>query len=134
MTLPAKAADALLEASVVGSFSRIGLAARSRLLPEFTSGGPTTLEGRSVVITGATSGIGYATAAGLARLGAAVHFLARDRARADSARHRRCWPPASPASSPCPRPACTPSVTDMGATCGGSNRSASSSCAGRVMA
>jgi len=88
MTLPAKAADTLLEASVVGSFSRIGLAARSRLLPEFTSGAPSTLEGRSAVITGATSGIGYATAAGLARLGAAVHFLARDPARADSARRR----------------------------------------------
>jgi len=88
MTLPAEAADALLEASVVGSFSRIGLWVRSRLLPEFTAGAPETLEGRSVVITGATSGIGYATATGLARLGAAVHFLARDRARAACARRR----------------------------------------------
>ena len=71
MTFGARAADALLEASVVGSFSRIGLAARSRLLPEFTSGTPATLEGRSVVITGATSGIGHATATGLARPDAA---------------------------------------------------------------
>jgi NAD(P)-dependent dehydrogenase (short-subunit alcohol dehydrogenase family) len=88
VTFGAGAADALLEASVVGSFSRIGLAARSRLLPEFTSGTPATLEGRSMVITGATSGIGYATATGLARLGAAVHFLARDPARAAHASRR----------------------------------------------
>jgi dehydrogenase/reductase SDR family member 12 len=88
VTIAARAADALLEASVVGSFSRIGLAARSRLLPEFTSSAPATLEGRGVIITGATSGIGYAAATGLARLGAAVHFLARDRARAADARRR----------------------------------------------
>jgi dehydrogenase/reductase SDR family member 12 len=88
MTRPTEAADAALEASVVGSFSRIGLRVRSRLLPEFTAGAPATLEGQTVVITGATSGIGYATATALARLGAAVHFLARDPARATDARRR----------------------------------------------
>jgi len=88
MTLPAEAADAALEASVVGSFSRIGLWARSRLLPEFTASAPATLEGQTVVITGATSGIGHATATALARLGAAVHFLARDPARAAGARRQ----------------------------------------------
>lgn len=88
MTLSAEAADAALEASVVGSFSRIGLWARSRLLPEFTAGAPATLEGQTVVITGATSGIGHATATALARLGGAVHFLARDPARAADARRR----------------------------------------------
>jgi len=86
MIRPAEAVDAALEASVVGSFSRIGLWARSRLLPEFTAGIPATLEGQTVVLTGATSGIGHATATGLARLGAAVHFLARDPARAAGAR------------------------------------------------
>jgi dehydrogenase/reductase SDR family protein 12 len=88
VTRPTEAADAALEASVVGSFSRIGLWVRSRLLPEFTAGAPATLEGQTVVITGATSGIGYATATALARLGAAVHFLARDPARATDARRR----------------------------------------------
>ena len=88
MIRPAEAADAALEASVADSFSRIGLWVRSRLLPEFTAGAPATLEGQTVVITGATSGIGHAAAIALARLGAAVHFLARDPARAADARRR----------------------------------------------
>jgi len=87
MTAVAWAADALLEASVIGSFSRIGLAARSRLLPEF-AGATARLDGRAAIITGATSGIGYAAATRLAGLGAAVHFLARDPGRAAAACQR----------------------------------------------
>jgi NAD(P)-dependent dehydrogenase (short-subunit alcohol dehydrogenase family) len=81
-----QAVDAVLEACVVPGFSRIGLALRARLLPEFTAGEPPSIDGKTVLITGATSGIGYAAAVALARRGAVVHFLARDRGRAERAR------------------------------------------------
>jgi dehydrogenase/reductase SDR family member 12 len=79
------AVDALLEASVVGSFSRIGLAVRGRMLPEFTTDTHPPRRGRVAVVTGATSGLGRATATELARRGMTVHFLARDAARAAQA-------------------------------------------------
>jgi NAD(P)-dependent dehydrogenase (short-subunit alcohol dehydrogenase family) len=45
---------------------------------------PPDLHGRVVLITGATSGIGRATAVALARMGATLGLVARDRARADA--------------------------------------------------
>ena len=44
------------------------------------------LDGRTCLVTGATSGIGLETARGLAGLGAHVVLVGRDRERAESAR------------------------------------------------
>jgi len=43
------------------------------------------LEGKVVLVTGATNGIGLESARELARMGAAVHLVARDRGRGESA-------------------------------------------------
>ena len=45
------------------------------------------MKGKTVVITGANSGIGFATAAGLARLGATVIMACRDKGRGEEARN-----------------------------------------------
>lgn len=83
MNATAKVIDRVLEASVVGSFSKIGYQARSRL-GHWAEPGP--LPGASVIVTGATSGLGFETAVQLARLGASVTFVARDPDRARAAR------------------------------------------------
>lgn len=80
MTNPfAVAVDKLLEATVATSFSRVGYATRSRVEGWID---PPSLAGRRVLITGATSGLGWETAARLASLGASLTFVARDETRA----------------------------------------------------
>jgi dehydrogenase/reductase SDR family member 12 len=69
------ATDRALEATIAGSFSKVGYLARRRLrgwLP------PPRLDGRVMMITGASSGIGRAAAVELARLGADVWLIGRD--------------------------------------------------------
>jgi dehydrogenase/reductase SDR family member 12 len=82
MTVFATLADKGLEASVVGSFSKIGYDVRSRL--EHWQQ-PPSMSGKTVLITGATSGIGLEAATQLAGLGASVHFLARSESKAKRA-------------------------------------------------
>ncbi len=79
----ARVVDAVAEATVAPSFSRWGIALRSRLE---AWEGPPTMDGRVVVVTGATSGIGLAAATALAALGATVHLVGRDADRARRAR------------------------------------------------
>lgn len=76
--------DWLLDKTVVPGYSTIGLRVRRRWWPADPP--PGCLLGRRALVTGATSGLGTATAVGLARLGATVHLLGRDRGRTDAAR------------------------------------------------
>jgi dehydrogenase/reductase SDR family protein 12 len=75
--------DQVLEASIVGSFTKVGYLVRRRVskwapLPR--------LEGQVIVVTGASSGIGRATAVELARLGADLWLLGRSQARLEETR------------------------------------------------
>lgn len=74
------ALDAALEGSIVGSFSRIGFEVR-RVTDRWDD--PPRLDGKTVLVTGASSGIGKAVASGVGRLGAHVILTARDVDRLD---------------------------------------------------
>jgi dehydrogenase/reductase SDR family protein 12 len=75
--------DSALELSVVGGFSRIGPLVRGRA-EHWTD--PPSLAGRVCLVTGASSGLGLAASAGLARLGASLRLLVRDAGRGEEAR------------------------------------------------
>jgi NAD(P)-dependent dehydrogenase (short-subunit alcohol dehydrogenase family) len=77
--------DGALEASVVGSFTRLGYDARRRLY-NWTPLEQLHLEGKTAIVTGATSGLGQEAAALLAAMGAQVCLVGRDPDRTERAR------------------------------------------------
>jgi dehydrogenase/reductase SDR family member 12 len=87
MPLLADTVDAVLEGSVVGSFTRIGSWVR-RHTDDWTPLEDLPGAGKTVLVTGANSGLGYATAAALVRAGAAVRLLVRNQLKGEDARDR----------------------------------------------
>src|SRR3954468_6437817 len=75
--------DRILDATVLPGYTNVGYAVRRR---GWGATAPARMDGRVALVTGATAGIGLATAAGLARLGAGVRLLARSAERGERAR------------------------------------------------
>lgn len=72
--------DDLAEILVIPSFTRTGYALRRRLF-DWEDPSAWSLAGRTVVLTGPTSGLGRAAAAGLAAMGARLVLVGRDEGR-----------------------------------------------------
>lgn len=75
--------DAALDRSVLLGYTSIGYRVRAR---SWVRADPPRMDGRTVLLTGATSGIGRAAAEGFAGLGASLRILARDAERGESTR------------------------------------------------
>ncbi len=80
---PTHYVDWFMDKSVVLGYSSIGPALRKNWWPPDPA--PGALEGRHVVVTGASGGLGAAAAVGCARLGATVHLVGRTRSKLESA-------------------------------------------------
>ena len=74
--------DVAMDLTVVPGFSAIGFHVRKRMF----GWQPPWLEGRSVMVTGANSGLGEAAAFDLVRCGAEVHMVCRNREKGERAR------------------------------------------------
>ncbi|MFF0270922.1 SDR family NAD(P)-dependent oxidoreductase [Kribbella sp. NPDC004536] len=76
--------DTLLDRLVVLGYTRLGYKYRARTWPS-DDPEPQALKGKTVIVTGARTGLGKATAAALANLGATVRLAVRDPAKAQDA-------------------------------------------------
>src|SRR5690349_4683379 len=81
-----EALDRAMDWTVAPGYGAPGFALRSRSWGERVPTGE--LEGRHVLVTGASSGIGEAAAGQLAEAGASVHMLARNAERGEAAAER----------------------------------------------
>ena len=75
--------DTALDRTVLAGYTNVGYALRSR---GWDDDALRSMSGKSVLVTGATSGLGLAAAEGFARLGAEVTLVARDGERGERAR------------------------------------------------
>lgn len=81
-----RALDTALDRTVVPGYTRIGHGLRAATWSgDQADPAPGSLVGRTALVTGGSAGLGLATAAGLARLGAAVHLVVRDTTRGERA-------------------------------------------------
>ena len=82
--MSAKLLDRVLETPIAPSFTRIGAVVRSRT-EHWTDLDDYDLTGRTILLTGATSGLGLAAAHRLAGLGATLLVVGRNPAKTDAA-------------------------------------------------
>jgi dehydrogenase/reductase SDR family member 12 len=75
--------DRVLDATVLPGYTNVGYRLRRHAWRDTEL---ERMDGRVALVTGATSGLGLATATGLARLGASVRLLARNAERGEQAR------------------------------------------------
>src|SRR4051812_34057529 len=75
--------DCGLDLTVVGGYTSVGYRFRSR---GWRVEDLRRMDGKVVLVTGATAGLGLAAAKGFARLGATVWLVGRSRERAEQAR------------------------------------------------
>jgi dehydrogenase/reductase SDR family member 12 len=77
--------DSVLDRTVVGGYTNVGYRIRSR---GWSTSELPQMDGKVVLITGASSGLGFAAAEGFARLGATVWLVGRSSERGEQARAR----------------------------------------------